>query len=92
MSVNAEATITLKIKCGSTWNDNTTIDQVRKQAEKDAMDLLNRFGKIGNSVCSKDRNKRVEEEKRKADAEQKAKEVAARKKKKAQDFKKTIIS
>ncbi len=43
MSVQAKVTVTLLIDCSSTWNDNTTIDQVRRQAIDDAHAVLRRM-------------------------------------------------
>ncbi len=50
MSVTAKATITIEINCSSSWNDNTTIDQVRKQAIKDAFNALNKMQEESNGV------------------------------------------
>ena len=43
MSVKAKATITVEIDCNSTWDEKTTINQVRKQACDDAIGFLNRL-------------------------------------------------
>ena len=49
MSVNAQATVTLEIECKSHWSDDTEIEQVRRQAIKDATDLLSKFFRATNS-------------------------------------------
>ena len=43
MSVTARATITIDIACGSSWSDETTIDQIRKQAIQDAHNVLSKM-------------------------------------------------
>ena len=43
MSVSARAVVTIEINCKSSWNDKTTIDQVRKQAIDDARGALRRM-------------------------------------------------
>ncbi len=42
MSVKARASITIEIECKSNWSDNTTVEQVKKQAIVDAEEVINK--------------------------------------------------
>ena len=43
MSVKAKATVTIEIDVNSTWNDATTVAQVKKQAIDDAKGVIRKL-------------------------------------------------
>ena len=48
----AIATVTLEIKCSSSWNENTTVAEIRKQAIDNAEEALRIAFGIGNGSIS----------------------------------------
>lgn len=51
-TVKVTCTVMIQVDCNSTWNADTTVDQVHKQAEEDAVGRIHRV--FTNSVTDDD--------------------------------------